>query len=115
MNRRSAIGSGTNGPPFKKARREGRLIVFIDETGVSAKPHRARTWALRGQTPVLHETFGWKILSIIGALSLWRILFRIYAGAIKAPRFVNFLKVLERHTRKTMLIVWDRAPATPFR
>jgi hypothetical protein len=86
------------------------LIVFIDETGVSTKPHRVRTWAPRGETPVIRETFGWKSLSVIGAISLWRILFRIHPGAIKAPQVVDFLKVLERHTRQPMVVIWDGAP-----
>ncbi len=73
MRRRSPIGSDTSSRPLKKARREGRLIVFIDETGLSTKPHRVRTWAPRSRTPVLRETFGWKSLSVIGAISLWRI------------------------------------------
>lgn len=30
-------------PANKKARREGRTIVFIDERGVSQRPHRVRT------------------------------------------------------------------------
>ena len=37
----------------KKAQKEGRTIVFIDESGLSQRPHRCRTWAPRGQTPVL--------------------------------------------------------------
>ncbi|MEI2723916.1 MAG: winged helix-turn-helix domain-containing protein [Verrucomicrobiota bacterium] len=53
----------------KKARQQRRTIVFIDESGLSTRPTRARTWAPRGQTPVLHETFNWKSLSIIGGLS----------------------------------------------
>jgi len=53
-----------------------------------------RTWAPRGETPVIRETFGRKSLSVIGAISLWRFLFRIHAGAIKAPQVVDFLKVL---------------------
>jgi len=79
---------------LKKARREGRLIVFIDETGVCTRSHRLRTWAPRGETPVIRETFGRNILSVIGAISLGRFLFRIHAGAIKAPQVVDFLKVL---------------------
>jgi transposase len=94
----------------KKARREGRLIAFIDETGVSTRPHRVRTWAPRGKTPVIRETFGWKSLSIIGAISLWRILFRIHPGAIKGPQVVDFLKVLARHTRQPLMVIWDGAP-----
>jgi hypothetical protein len=30
--------------------RERRKIVFIDESGLSARPHRVRTWAPQGQT-----------------------------------------------------------------
>src|SRR5207245_8215377 len=37
----------------KNAKNEGRTIVFIDESGLSQRPHRCRTWAPRGQTPVL--------------------------------------------------------------
>ena len=29
----------------KKAKNEGRTIVFIDESGLSERPHRCRTWA----------------------------------------------------------------------
>ncbi|HLJ15061.1 MAG TPA: hypothetical protein VKV15_11230 [Bryobacteraceae bacterium] len=36
---------------LKKARREGRTIVFADESGVSQRPHRCRTWAIPGCTP----------------------------------------------------------------
>ena len=39
----------------KKAKREGRLIIFIDESGLSERPTRVRTWAPKGQLnfPVL--------------------------------------------------------------
>lgn len=70
----------------KKTRQQRRTIVFIHESGLSTRPTRARTWALRGQTPVLHETFNWKSLSIIGGLALWRFYFQIHAGSIKSVR-----------------------------
>lgn len=35
----------TRRPALKKARREGRLIVSIDESGISERPTRVRTWA----------------------------------------------------------------------
>lgn len=62
-------------PALKKARREGRLIVFVDESGLSTRPTRVRTWAPRGQTPLLQETFNWKSLSIIGGLALLHFFF----------------------------------------
>lgn len=94
----------------KKARQERRTIVFIDESGVSTRPTRARTWGLRGQTPVLQETFSWKSLSIIGGLALWRFYFQIHAGSIKSPQVIGFLKHLQRHVRGKLLILWDGAP-----
>ena len=84
-------------------------MVFIDETGISTRPHRVRTWAPRGKTPVLRETFGWKSLSIIGALSAGRFLFRIHPGSIKAPQVIDFLKTLIRHTRQPLMVLWDGA------
>jgi len=53
------------------------------------------------KTPFIHETFGWKSLSVIGAISLWRILFWIHPGSVKGPQVVDFLKLLARHTRQT--------------
>ena len=47
----SASGGVAHGPPLKK-KPENKQIVFVDETGVSERPHRCRTWAPRGQTPV---------------------------------------------------------------
>jgi len=40
-------------PALKKSRREGRTIVFIGECGSSERPTRVKTWAPKGQTPVL--------------------------------------------------------------
>jgi hypothetical protein len=43
--------------PELKAKNEGRTIVFIDESGLSERSHRCRTWAPRGQTAVLQYHF----------------------------------------------------------
>ena len=94
----------------KKAQSQQRLIVFVDESGLSTRPTRVRTWALRGQTPVLHESFNWKSLSIIGGLALWRFYFQIQAGSIKSPQVIEFLRHLQRHIPQKMLLVWDGAP-----
>jgi transposase len=93
----------------KKARRQRRTIVFIDESGLSTRPTRARTWSPRGQTPVLHETFHWKSLSIIGGLALWRFYFQMHKGSIKGPQVIEFLQHLQRHIPGKMLILWDGA------
>lgn len=77
---------------------------------MSTRPTRARTWARRGQTPLLQETFNWKSLSIIGGMALWRFYFQIHPGSIKGPQVVEFLRHLRRHIPGKMLIIWDGAP-----
>jgi transposase len=94
----------------KKARQQRRTIVFIDESGLGTRPTRARTWAPRGETPVLQETFNWKSLSIIGGRALWRFYFQIPAGSIKSLQVVEFLRHLQRHIPGKILVIWDGAP-----
>jgi transposase len=77
---------------------------------LSTRPTRVRTWAPRGQTPILQETFNWKSLSIIGGLALWRFYFQIHAGSIKSLQVIGFLRHLQRHVRGKILILWDGAP-----
>lgn len=92
----------------KKARREGRVIVFIDESGVSLESNVVRTWAPKGQPVVLRQPWGHREkLSIIAAVSAERLFFRIYEQAIHAEQVVEFLKQLEREVGAPLLVVWD--------
>lgn len=91
----------------KIAARQRRIIVFIDESGLSERPCRARTWAPKGETPVLQYVFGWKHLSVIAGVSFVRFYFRFYAGSIKAPQIVEFLRALKATIGRKLLIVWD--------
>ena len=70
-----------------------------------------KTWAPKGQTPVLQYSFNWKQLSLIAGISAWRLYFRFFHGAIKAPQIVEFLKALKATIRGKLLIVWDGLPA----
>jgi DDE superfamily endonuclease len=76
------------------AARQGRIIVFIDESGLSERPCSARTWAPKGQTPVLQYSFSWKQLSVIAGVSFWRFYFHFFPGSIKSPQIIEFLKAL---------------------
>ena len=93
----------------KKAQREDRTIVFIDESGLSERPSVARTWSLRGQTPVLQHSFTWKQLSAIAGLSFSQFYFRFFPGAIRSEQIIEFLGALKRQIKKPLLIIWDGA------
>jgi transposase len=91
----------------KKAQHEGRTIVFIDESGLSERPHRCRTWAPRGQTPVLQYHFNWKTLSAMAGVTWWNFYFRLFEGSIRSPQVVEFLSHLLRHIPGKLLVIWD--------
>ena len=91
----------------KKAKNEGRTIVFIDENGLSERPQRCRTWAPRGQTPVLQYHFNWKTLSAMAGVTWWNFYFRLFPGSIRSPQVVEFLSHLLRHIAGKLLVVWD--------
>src|SRR4051794_14196109 len=52
----------------KGAIKRGAKFAFLDESGFSLKPSVRRTWAPRGQTPILMHRFNWKRLNAIGTL-----------------------------------------------
>lgn len=66
-----------------------------------------RTWAPRGQTPVIQQSFTWKQMSAVAGLSWWRFYFRFFDGAIKTEQIVQFLGALKRQIGKPLLIIWD--------
>jgi transposase len=95
----------------KKACQEGRTIVFIDESGLSQRPHRCRTWAPRGETPVLQYHFNWKTISVAAAMTLWNFYFQIFEKAIAKEQVAEFLAYLVQQLPCPLLIGWDRLPA----
>jgi transposase len=83
------------------------LIVFIDESGLSERPTRVRTWALKGHTPVIQFHFRWTHISAIAGLSRTDCMFRLHEGSIKKEQIVEFLKALRSHLKQPLLIIWD--------
>jgi len=81
--------------------------VFIDESGLSERPHCCRTWSPKGQTPILQYHFNWKHLSAMAGVSWRKFYFRLFPGSIRSPQVVEFLKHLLRHISGRVLVIWD--------
>lgn len=81
--------------------------MFVDESGLSERPTRVRTWAPVGQTPVIQFHFNWKHVSVIAGLTLTQCVFRFHEGSIKSVQIVEFLKALKAHLKQPLLIIWD--------
>ena len=95
----------------KNARKQGRIIVFIDESGLSERPTQVRGWAPRGETPLLQYHFNWHQLSAMAGITFYRFYFRLFPGAIKGPQVIEFLHALGRQIRRKVLVIWDGLPA----
>ena len=76
-----------------------------------------RTWAPRGQTPIVRMHFNWERLSVIGALAVAPDLSQVRTflspkpGNVDGPAVIAFLRSLRRHVPAPVLLVWDRLPA----
>jgi transposase len=95
----------------KKAAEEGSTIVWGDESGFYLLPHTVRTWAPRGQTPVLRVKLTRDHLSAISGLTLdGRLFLQVREAAYTAETVVSFLRQLRRQIRGRVLVIWDGSP-----
>ena len=95
----------------KKADAEGRTIVWLDEAGFYLLPARVRTYAPRGQTPILRVPLTRDHLSAISAVtSNARVVMQVQAEAFRGPSVVRFLNHLLRQIPGKLLVIWDGAP-----
>lgn len=101
----------------KNAARRHAALIFIDEAGVLITPLVRRTWAPRGQTPVLYQRGrSRQKVSVIAALVIpprrdrVRCLFRLAPDAsFDAVGVRAFLGHLMRLVRTPVTIIWDRS------
>lgn len=60
-----------------RATRQGRTIVIVDDSGLSQRPARKRTWAPEGQKPILECNVNGKKLSAIAGVGLTSVYFEL--------------------------------------
>ena len=93
--------------------------MFIDESGFLMAPTVRRTWAPKGQTPLLRQgTRHYRKVSVIGGLSIspvrrrLRLFLNWHVNAnVTQVEVVRFLRELLRHLRGPVIVIWDRLNA----
>jgi transposase len=84
--------------------------VFVDEAGFQLSPSVVRTYAPRGETPVVREEATREHLSVIsGVTAAGQLFTQIQETSVKGPDVVHFLRHLERQLGCRLLVVWDGA------
>jgi transposase len=94
----------------KKADETGETIVFVDESGFYLLPSVVRTWAPRGETPILRGRLTRDHLSAISGITPEGELYlRVQEEAYNASGVVGFLKHLLAQIPGRILVLWDRS------
>lgn len=96
----------------RQAKRDTADIHFWDESGFRADSVQGKTWAKKGQTPVVHVPGQRQAISAASAVSakgaFW---FATYHGAPNGELFVVLLKKLMHRRKKPLHLVLDGLPA----
>jgi transposase len=91
-----------------RAKREGGVVLWLDEMGVRSDAAAGRSWAPIGKTPIIKGTGKRFRVNMISAVSnAGRLRFRLFVGSFTGAVFVDFLGRLLRDGggRKIHLIV----------
>src|SRR5919107_2353419 len=95
----------------RKAKAQGCEIHWADETGLSSRANYGRSFAPRGQTPVIQRPGRRFSQSMISSLTnQGKLRFMIYEGALKSPIFLNFLRRLIREAARKLFVIVDNLP-----
>ena len=94
------------------ARQSGAEIYFWDESGFRADTVHGKTWARKGQTPVVQRPGRRQSISAASAVNakggFW---FATYEGALTAELFIELLKAMMRGRKQSLHLVVDGLPA----
>lgn len=91
-----------------RAKAEGAVIYWADETAVKEDTNWIRGFAPAGRTPVLEASARWGKLSMISAITnRGEISFQIVEGTINAERFIEFLERLIANAASKVFLIVD--------
>jgi transposase len=95
-----------------EAKTNGAEVLFWDESGFRADAVHGKTWAPRGQTPVIDRPGQRQSISAASAVSakgaFW---FATYEGALSGELFVGLLQQLMYRRKNPVRLVLDGLPA----
>ncbi len=95
----------------EKARREHRDLVFVDESGFYPLPARVKTYAPKGETPILDEWQTRDHLSVMGGVTLaGQVSSLVRPSSLNGLHSIAFLLHLGRAVGDRLLVIWDGSP-----
>jgi transposase len=96
---------------WRKARRERRALVFVDESGFYLLPGVVKTYAPEGVTPILREKVTRDHLSVMGGMTpAGKVYVLARQESLNGMHSVEFLIHLQRVAGTRLLVIWDGSP-----
>lgn len=95
----------------QRARRERRLLVFVDESGFYLLPGLVRTYAPEGHTPIIRQKLTRDHLSVMGGMTpTGKIYTLVRQESLNGLHSIEFLTHLLRVASRRLLVIWDGSP-----
>src|SRR4051812_34790970 len=95
----------------RKAKAQGCEIQWADETGLSNQANYGRSFAPKGQTPIIRRPARRFSQSMISSLTnQGKLRFMIYEGALNTTIFLSFLRRLIREADRKLFVIVDNLP-----
>lgn len=95
----------------RKAVRERRTLVFMDESGFYLMPGVVTTYGPKGRTPLIDKWLSRDHLSVMaGFTAVGKVYTLVRDKALTSDDTVVFLEQLRRQTGKRLLVIWDGSP-----
>jgi len=93
------------------ARRWQAMIYFQDESGISLTAVMGKTWAPKGQTPIVKVTGARGGFCLTSAISpAGKMIFRIEKEKVNAKVHIEFLEqIIKHHPRRKIIVIEDNA------
>jgi transposase len=96
---------------LQRARLERRTLVFVDESGFYLLPGVVKTYAPKGQTPILRAKLTRDHLSVMGGMtSLGKVYTLVRQESLNGLHGIEFLRHLLRVAGRRVLVIWDGSP-----
>lgn len=95
----------------RRAQRERRTLVFVDESGFYLLPGVVKTYAPQGQTPILRAKLTRDHLSVMGGMTtLGKVYTLVRQESLNGLHSIEFLTHLLRLAGGRWLVIWDGSP-----
>ena len=98
-------------PAKKNAEVNAQTVLWVDESSVYLLPMTVRTFAPKGQTPVLRAPLTHDHLSVISAIThQGDLFFAVQSLAYRSEQVIAFLQSLLDQIPGRLIVIWDGAP-----